>query len=96
MSIKEIVENFKVEDYFYIALPEKKICVELTDYDKAIAYSKAFGGVMYNHYPYAEYGYEDPYAFTNEWTILTNYGDRVTYDVDESGTVQEVLTHESF
>lgn len=96
MRIKENISRLKAENYFYIVLPKKKICVELTDYEKALAYSKSFGGIMYNYYPYIEYGYEDPYIFAEEWTVLANYGDRVVYEVASGGTVQEVLIYELF
>lgn len=96
MSIKKFVEKLKVEDYFYIVLPEKKVCVELTDYDKAIAYSRAFGGIVFEYFPYEEYGFEDPYTFTEERTVLTNYGDKVTYEVGENSVVQEALVNGSF
>jgi hypothetical protein len=95
MSIKEFVDNLKVENYVYVVLPEKQICVELTDYEKAQAYAKAFGGYVSEIYPYAEYGYEDPYTFTDEWTILVNYGDTVHYEVNENGEVVEVVSNGS-
>ena len=96
MSIKEFVDSLKVENYVYVVLPEKKVCVELKDYEQAQVYAKAFGGYISEVYPYEEFGYEDPYTFTNEWTILVNYGDTVSYEVGEKGVVKEVLTNGSF
>ena len=96
MSIKEYVKSLQVEDYFYIVMPEKHICIELNDYDKAVAYANAFGGIFYDKFPYEEYGFEDPYTFTEEWTILVNYGDTLSYEVGEDGVVREVLTNGSF
>ena len=91
MSIKEYIENLKAKDYFYVSLPERKICIELEDYDKAVAYSKSFNGELSEVFPYEQYGFEDPYTFTDEWTILTNYGDVVSYEVSEDGVVSEVI-----
>lgn len=91
MSIKEYIENLKVKDYFYVTIPERKICIELEDYDKAVAYAKSFGGELSEVFPYEQYGFEDPYTFTDEWTILTNYGDVVSYEVSEDGAVSEVI-----
>ena len=96
MTIKECIKNLKVEDYFYVVLPDRKICIELEDYDKAVAYSKSFGGEVSEVFPYEQYGFEDPYTFTEEWTVLTNYGDTVSYEVGEDGIVKEVLTNGSF
>lgn len=86
---KAIKEKIMVTNYVYVVLPDKKICIELEDMDKAKAYAKAFGGEVREVFPYAEYGFEDPYTFTNEWTILVNYGDKVEYEID-GDTVKEV------
>ena len=94
--LKEFFDKLNTEDYVYVVLPEKKICVELTDYEQAGVYAKAFGGYVSEVYPYAEYGYEDPYTFTNEWTILVNYGDTARYEVNENGEVVEVVSNGSF
>ena len=89
MSIRECLKNLKAEDYFYVTIPEKKICIELEDYDKAVAYSKSFNGELSKVFPYEQYGFEDPYTFANEWTVLVNYGDKVEYEID-GNTVKEV------
>lgn len=96
MLIKQFIKNLKTNNYFYIVRPKLRICIELTDYDKAQSYSKAFGGILFTAYPYADYGYQDPYTFAQEWTVLTNYGDKVNYAIDNKGMVKEELTYGSF
>ena len=92
MSIKDLQERLTVQDYFYVVLPDKQICIELEDYNKAVAYAKAFGGIAYDIFPYEQYGFEDPYTFTEEWTILSNYGETISYEIGDDGLVQEVLS----
>ena len=94
--LKEFFDKLNIEDYIYVVLPEKKVCVELTDSEQASMYAKVFGGYISEVYPYAEYGYEDPYTFTNEWTVLVNSGDVAHYEVNENGEVMEVISNGSF
>ena len=88
---KELKERLNTKDYAYIVYPNKKICIEMEDPEKATIYAKIFNGLAYDHYPYEEYGYEDPYAFTEEWTILTNLDERVSYDFTDNGVLVEVI-----
>lgn len=77
-------------EYVYVAIPTKEVIVEFTDTEVASAYAKTFNGVVWNHYPYEEYGYEDPYAFTNDWVVLNSAGNIIEYDVTEDNIVVEV------
>lgn len=96
MSIKDFVNNLHTKDYYYIVKPENKLCIEIDDAEKAQVYSKTFGSIMYDHYPYEECGFEDPYTFAEEWEVLVDYGDRITYEVDENNLVREVLVSHAF
>ena len=88
---KELKERLTATpELTYIVIENKQICIEMEDAERANAYAKAFNGVVYNHFPYAEYGFEDPYIFTEQWTILTNYDEQVSYEWQDN-TIVEVL-----
>lgn len=90
MLIKDLKERLsRTPDYCYIVYPAKKICFEVMFEEEAQAYANTFGGIVFTHFPYAEYGYSDPYAFTEEWTVLDADG-QIKYEVDNEGLVQEV------
>ena len=91
MSIKELKAKLTNVDYIYIALPNRLVVAEFIDKDCAIAYAQAFKGVYWEHLPYKEYGYDDPYNFSNEWMVLNHKGDLVEYDIDKDNYVVEVL-----
>jgi len=88
--IKDLKERFTETSFGYIVYPTKEICIEIEDIEKARIYAKIFGGVFYDHFPYEEYGFEDPYAFCNTWTITNQDDDIIEYEVTEEG-VKEVL-----
>ena len=88
---KALKERLKTKDYVYIVYPNKKICIEMEDLEKAIIYAKIFNGLVYDGFPYEKYGYEDPYTFTEEWTVLTNLDERVSYNFADNGDVVEVI-----
>ena len=91
MNIKDLKERLTEIDYVYVAIPSKEVVAEFTDAEVASAYAKAFGGVVYNHFPYEEYGFEDPYNFSNTWVILDTEGDIIEYNVSEDNIVVEVV-----
>ena len=91
MTIKELKEKLTNVDYIYISLPNRLVVAEFIDKDCAIAYAQAFKGIYWEYFPYKEYGYDDPYNFSNEWMILNNKGDIVEYDIDKNNYVVEVL-----
>lgn len=91
MSIKDLKERLTEIDYVYVAIPNKEVVAEFTDIKVASAYAKAFGGVVWNHFPYKEYGFEDPYNFSNTWIMLDEKGDIIEYNVSENNIVVEVV-----
>mgnify|MGYP003297470051 CR=1 FL=1 len=91
MNIKDLKERLVEVDYVYVAIPEHKAIVEFTDMEVASAYAKAFGGIVYNYFPYEKYGFEDPYNFSNEWVVLNEAGDIIEYEVSEDSIVMEVV-----
>ena len=78
--IKELKERLTEVNYVYVALPTQGVIAEFTDEKMAHAYAKTFNGVFWDHFPYAEYGFEDPYTFTNTWVVLETSGEIVEYD----------------
>ena len=40
---------------------------------------------------YEEYGFEDPYNFSNTWVILDAEGDIIEYNIAEDNIVMEVI-----
>lgn len=80
----------KIVDYAYIVFPNNKVCVEIQDPEVAQIYQKTFGGILYNHFPYEEYGFEDPYAFVNEWSFTNAEGNTIEYNVTDAGVVEEI------
>ena len=91
MAIKDLKERLTEIDYVYVAIPSKEVVAEFTDVEVASAYAKAFGGVVWNHFPYEEYGFEDPYNFSNTWVMLNENGDIIEYNVTEDNIVVEVV-----
>ena len=91
MSIKDLKERLTETEYVYVAIPSKEVVAEFTNAKVASAYAKAFGGVVWNHFPYAEYGFEDPYNFSNTWVTLDAEGDIIEYNVAEDNIVLEVV-----
>ena len=81
----------KTVDYAYIVFPNKEECIEIEDPEVAHIYAKIFGGIYYDHFPYAEYGFEDPYNFANTWVVTNMNGDIIEYNVEPDGTVKEVI-----
>ena len=91
MSIKDLKERLTETDYVYVAIPSKEVVAEFTDAEVAFAYAQAFGGVVWNHFPYKEYGFEDPYNFSNTWVTLDAEGDIIEYNSYSDNTVLEVV-----
>lgn len=91
MTIKDLKERMTEIDYVYVALPRQEVVAEFTDIEVANAYAKSFNGVVYKHFPYQEYGFEDPYEFTNTWTVVDAEGDIIEYQVNDSNQVEEVV-----
>lgn len=70
-GIKKVKEQLTVPEYSYVVFPDSKICFELNNSKGAAMFAEAFDGQMYPYYPYEDFGYEDPYTFTNEWTVYS-------------------------
>lgn len=90
-NIKDILTS--KENYSYIVDEANKLCLELKGEEEiAKMYAKAFNKKWYDHLPYEEYGFEDPYNFALEWGVgLEETGARLTYQFNESGEIVEVL-----
>ncbi len=91
MTIKDLKERLTETDFGYIAYPNQEACIEMEDAEKARIYAKIFNGIFYDHLPYEEYGFEDPYNFCNTWVVTNQDNVIIEYDVTEDGKVQEVL-----
>ena len=91
MNIKDLKERLTETEYVYVAIPSKEVVAEFTDAEVASAYAKAFGGVVWDHFPYEEYGFEDPHNFSNTWVILDAEGDIIEYNSYSDNTVLEVV-----
>ena len=91
MNIKDLKERLTETEYVYVAIPSKEVVAEFTDKEKATAYARAFNGIVYDYFPYENYGYKDPYSFTNNWIVLNAEGDIIEYHVTEDNTVEEVV-----
>ena len=93
MNIQDIKNNFIELDYCYIYFPLKEVIIEFSDVDTAKAYARGFGGIFCDHFPYQELGFEDPYEFTNEWLLINEDAETVSYVFAETSmgmTVVEV------
>lgn len=91
MNIKDLKERLTETEYVYVAIPSKEVVAEFTDKEKATAYARAFNGIVYDYFPYKNYGYEDPYSFANNWIVLNTEGDIIEYNVTKDNTVAEVV-----
>ena len=90
MTIKDLKERLTEQDFCYIVFPNKENVIEFTDTEEAHIYTRIFGGIFYDHFPYLECGFEDPYAFVNTWVFTNEDGDIIEYIADEDG-VWEVV-----
>ena len=79
----------KVIDYAYIVDEKNKTIIETESMEHAIWYAKAFNKMALSYFPYADYGYEDPYNFTNDWTVIGTDGNVVKYSLSYAG-IEEV------
>lgn len=86
-----IFDKINVAKYKYLVMPESHFMIEVDSSQDINIYQKTFGGIIYDHFPYIEYGYEDPYNFSNDWTMTLMSGDILTYEVDENDYINEVL-----
>ena len=91
--IKNLKEKLNETEYVYIAFPNKQNIIEFKDAETAHIYAMLFGGIFWDYYPYEEYGFEDPYNFTNEWVVTNENGDIIEYVVTKNG-VEEVKVDE--
>jgi hypothetical protein len=57
--------------YYYFFDRNKKEVIEMSELTEAnIALFKAFNVPYYDHFPYEEAGYEDPYSFLEDYTLI--------------------------
>ena len=60
------------KEYFYIVNERHKIVAEFYGYFEEAETIAVLGGcALYEHFPYEEYGYEDPYNFIDEWEVYS-------------------------
>ena len=91
MNIKDLKKRLTENEYVYVAIPTKNVIAEFTDREVATAYSQAFNGIVYDYFPYAKYGFEDPYNFSNEWIVLDEKGNIIEYNITKDNVVVEVV-----
>ena len=89
MTYKELQKRLNPIEYYYVVYPDKRYCVEFNNIENSKGYIAAFGGELYDHFPYADFGYDDPYTFTEEWEVFNTQG-KIEYDFDSSGNIMEV------
>ena len=88
MMIKDLKDRLNEQDFCYIVFPKHENVLEFNDSEKAHIYARIFGGTFYDHFPYLECGFEDPYTFANTWVFTNENGDIIEYVVNDNG-VQE-------
>ena len=76
----------KTEPLYYLVQENHHTCMEVHG-ERATPFAKAFGLKIYTHFPYAEYGFEDPYSFVNEWSFFDEDCALIKYDEN----FQEIL-----
>lgn len=79
-TIKDLKLRLKTTEYYYLVFEKTKTIIEFTDWIEAQVYHRYFGGKMYLYYPYKQFGYDDPYTFTEEWTLMNRDGETIKYD----------------
>ena len=89
--LDKVFDKINVTEYKYLVIPEGHFVFEMDSSQNITIYQKTFGGIVYDHFPYEEYGYEDPYNFSNDWVVTLGSGGILTYEVDENGYIVEVL-----
>ena len=80
----------KVINFFYVVFENRKIVIESEDERFAKAYADTFDGKYYTYFPYADYGYEDPYSFLEEWKLWDSNGNVISYRWDGDILQEEV------
>ena len=77
--------------YYYIVNAKHKIVCEyfceLPDAERLARFSNC---PLYDHFPYVEYGYEDPYNFIAEWSVYSNENARLRVELDWKNRVSVV------
>ena len=79
------------ENYYYIVNKRSQIVCELRG-DKASAedLAKLSGCTLYDHFPYEECGYEDPFNFIAEWAVYSHDNGRLYVQLDPENRVSIV------
>lgn len=85
-SLNDLKERLHEEEYVYFVKEDTK---EVFEHNLDSGLNLMADAKVFKEFPYEHYGYEDPYTFTNEWTVYTVRG-VVKYEVDKNGKVQEV------
>lgn len=89
MTFKDCLKNLKSTTYYYLSYPDNKTCYEFNNVASASKYQSTFGGTLTDYFPYKDYGFEDPYAFTEAWKVHNAANDVISYEVDAAGKVIE-------
>lgn len=78
----------EIEELYYVVSEKHKTIFELPA-EIAEGYANALGFALYTKYPYEAFGYEDPYTFTNDWTLIIATGEVIKYDENFNEIVME-------
>jgi hypothetical protein len=81
------------KEYFYAVNTNTKTCVEFyCSKEDFYSYVNAFEiAKYYDHFPYAECGYEDPYNFIHEWTVYNSDTKLISVFVGERADGSPIL-----
>ena len=76
----------KEKNYFYLVNESTKTCAEFYEEFPTEEFIKEYtdkGLKFYDHFPYVEYGFEDPYNFIAEWYVYNEENRLLTVFVGE-------------
>jgi hypothetical protein len=68
--------------YYYLLDKHKKEVLEFNYDEKTFTMLRSMGIKCYEHFPYEEAGFEDPYAFMDEYKVI-KLADNILIDCNE-------------
>ena len=88
----------KNKEYFYAVNANTKTCVEFyCSREDFYGYVNAFKvPEHYDHFPYAESGYEDPYNFIDEWSVYNTDTELLSLFVGERADGSPIILGRGF
>jgi hypothetical protein len=76
-------------EYYYIVNERNKVvCEYYCTLNEAEMLARFSGCALYLHFPYEEYGYEDPYNFIAEWSVYSDENCRLKVIVGENNLIR--------